>query len=147
MFSFIRTRLIARILCIMTVVILCITAGNIAIQRANTGTAVKGTISSYNMSIASHYVTQMDAGRYSEFLADPRESDLYWSLRNELDQFRVSIGARYVYFVRIDEANQPQLMIDGRPEGTRWLHRLMKVQICRRLQFRRSLPERMRVRR
>ncbi|NOU80592.1 HAMP domain-containing protein [Paenibacillus sp. LMG 31459] len=117
MFSFIRTRLIARILCIMTVVILCITAGNIAIQRANTGSAVKGTISSYNMSIASHYVTQIDAGRYSEFLADPRESDLYWSLRNELDQFRVSIGARYVYFVRIDEANQPQLMIDGRPEG------------------------------
>ncbi|MEK4004320.1 methyl-accepting chemotaxis protein [Paenibacillus sp. FSL H3-0333] len=117
MFSFIRTRLIARILCVMTVVILCITAGNAAIQWVNTGSAVKGTISSYNMSIASHYVTQIDAGRYSEFLADPQESDLYWSLRNELDQFRKSIGARYVYFVRIDDARQPQLMIDGRPEG------------------------------
>ncbi|MEK4849823.1 HAMP domain-containing methyl-accepting chemotaxis protein [Paenibacillus sp. FSL H7-0756] len=117
MFSFIRTRLIARILCVMTLVILSITAGNAAIQWMNTGSAVKGTISSYNMSIASHYVTQIDAGRYSGFLADPQESDLYWSLRHELDQFRKSIGARYVYFVRIDEANQPQLMIDGRPEG------------------------------
>ncbi|MFD1903914.1 hypothetical protein ACFSQ7_07240 [Paenibacillus rhizoplanae] len=51
----------------MTLVILCITAGNAAIQWVNTGSAVKGTISSYNMSIASHYVTQIDAGRYSEF--------------------------------------------------------------------------------
>ncbi|NQX48549.1 methyl-accepting chemotaxis protein [Paenibacillus tritici] len=117
MFSFIRTRLIARILCVMTAVILCITAGNVAIQWGNTGSAVKGTISSYNMSIASHYVTQIDAGRYREFLADPQETDLYWSLRNELDQFRKSMGARYVYFVRIDEARQPMLMIDGRPEG------------------------------
>ncbi|WNS42945.1 methyl-accepting chemotaxis protein [Paenibacillus sp. MMS20-IR301] len=101
----------------MTVVILCIAAGNIAIQWVNTGSAVKGTISSYNIGIASSYVTQMDAGRYRDFLADPQETDLYWSLRGELDQFRKSIGARYVYFVRIDEAHQPQLMIDGRPEG------------------------------
>ena len=117
MFSFIRTRLIARILLVMTAVILCITAGNAAIQWVNTGTAVKGTISSYNMSIAGSYVTQIDTGRYKEFLADPQESDLYWSLRNELDRFRKSIGARYVYFVRIDEAGQPLLMIDGRPQG------------------------------
>ncbi|WP_340025868.1 HAMP domain-containing methyl-accepting chemotaxis protein [Paenibacillus sp. FSL K6-1096] len=117
MFSFIRTRLIARILCVMTAVILCITAGNAAIQWANTGSAVKDTISSYNMSIASHYVTQIDPGRYKQFLADPQESDLYWALRDELDQFRKSIGARYVYFVRIDEARQPLLMIDGRPQG------------------------------
>ncbi|WP_310828651.1 methyl-accepting chemotaxis protein [Paenibacillus pedocola] len=117
MIAFIRKRLIARILIVMTAVILCIAAGNIAIQWVNTGAAVKGTISSYNMNIASHYVSQIDVGRYSEFLADPQETDLYWSLRNELDQFRESIGARFVYFVRIDEAGQPLLMIDGRPEG------------------------------
>lgn len=147
MFSFIRTRLIARILCVMTLVILCITAGNAAIQWVNTGSAVKGTISSYNMSIASHYVTQIDAGRYSEFLADPQESDLYWSLRHELDLFRKSIGARYVYFVRIDDARQPQLMIDGRPEETRWLRGLMRLPICQRPQLRLCLPERMPARR
>ncbi|WP_042203148.1 methyl-accepting chemotaxis protein [Paenibacillus camerounensis] len=117
MFAFIRTSLIARILCVTAAVILCITAGNIAIQRANTGSAVQGTISSYNMSIAGSYAAQLDAERYSSFLADPQETDLYWSLRNELDQFRQSIGARYVYFVRLDEAGQPLLMIDGRPQG------------------------------
>ncbi|MHA6533002.1 methyl-accepting chemotaxis protein [Paenibacillus sp. BAC0078] len=117
MFSFIRKSLIARILCVMTAVILCIAAGNIAIQWANTGSAVKGTISSYNMNIASHYVTQIDAGRYSDFLAEPQETDLYWSLRDELDQFRKAIGARFVYFVRIDKDNKPLLMIDGRPKG------------------------------
>ncbi|CQR58347.1 methyl-accepting chemotaxis protein [Paenibacillus riograndensis] len=117
MFSFVRKRLIARIFCVMTAVILCIAAGNIAIQWVNTGSAVKGTISSYNMNIASHYAAQADAGRFSDFLDDPQETDLYWSLRAELDQFRQSIGARYVYFVKIDEANQPLLMIDGRPKG------------------------------
>lgn len=117
MFSFIRKSLIARILCVMTAVILGIAAGNIAIQWANTGSAVKGTISSYNMNIASHYVTQIDAGRYSDFLTEPQETDLYWSLRDELDQFRKSIGARFVYFVRIDKDNKPLLMIDGRPKG------------------------------
>lgn len=117
MFSVIRKSLIARILCVMSAVILCIAAGNIAIQWMNTRSAVKGTISSYNVNIASHYVKQIDAGRYSEFLADPQETALYWSLREELDQFRQSIGARFVYFVRFDEANQPMLMIDGRPQG------------------------------
>ncbi|OKP98755.1 methyl-accepting chemotaxis protein [Paenibacillus sp. P46E] len=117
MFSFIGKRLIARIFCIMTAVIICIAAGNIAIQWVNTGSTVKGTISSYNMKIASQYVAQINAGRYNHFLADPHETDLYWSLREELDQFRKSIGARYVYFVRLDEANQPLLMIDGRPKG------------------------------
>lgn len=117
MFSLIRKSLIARILCVMSAVILCIAAGNIAIQWVNTRSAVQGTISSYNVNIASHYVTQIDAGRYSEFLTDPQENDLYWSLREELDQFRQSIGARFVYFVRFDETNQPLLMIDGRPQG------------------------------
>ncbi|WP_019908359.1 methyl-accepting chemotaxis protein [Paenibacillus sp. HW567] len=117
MFSFIRKRLIARILCVMAAVILCIAAGNIALQWANTGSAVKGTISSYNMNIASHYVTQIDSGRYKDFLAKPQETDLYWSLRDELDHFRKSIGARFVYFVRIDTDGQPLLMIDGRPKG------------------------------
>ena len=56
--------------------------------------------------IASPYVAQINVGRYSEFLADPQETDLYWSLRNELDQLRESIGARFVYFVRIDDRRQ-----------------------------------------
>lgn len=70
------------------------------------------------MKLAQSYVNEMDAIPYADFLKDPQETELYWNLRQELDHYRTRIRALYVYFVRIDEANQPLLMIDGQPKNS-----------------------------
>ncbi|MGO4371326.1 methyl-accepting chemotaxis protein [Paenibacillus sp. MCAF20] len=117
MINWFRRKLIGRILVVMAAVIVLIVAGNSAIQLHNTGTAVEGAISTYNMNIAQNYVTQIDVDSYADFIQDPQENERYWKLREELDRFRLSIGARYVYFVKVEADKDPLLLIDGRPKG------------------------------
>lgn len=116
MVALLRKHLIVRILCAMTVVMILIAGGYIATQVAQTKSAVEEAINSYNIRIAESYAATLQTDRYVEFLKQPQETELYWTLREELDQFRSQIGARYVYFVRFDEQRQPLIMIDGLPK-------------------------------
>lgn len=113
--GFMKKHLIVRILCVIIAVLILIAVGNITTQVVQTRAAVEDGINSYNMRIAESYAAGMQTDRYAQFLQQPEETDLYWSLRQELDVFRTQIGARYVYFVRFDEKQEPRIMIDGRP--------------------------------
>ncbi|MFJ9498055.1 methyl-accepting chemotaxis protein [Brevibacillus centrosporus] len=115
MAMFMKKHLIVRILFVIILVLLLIAAGNLAIQMVQTKSAVEEGINNYNIRIAESYATGMKPEQYAEFLKQPEETDLYWSLRHELDVFRTQIGARYVYFVRFAENQVPHIMIDGRP--------------------------------
>lgn len=115
MTMFMKKHLIARILFVIIMVLAFIAAGNVAIQMVQTKSAVEEGINNYNIRIAESYATGLQPERYADFLKQPEETDLYWSLRQELDVFRTQIGARYVYFVRFDENQEPRIMIDGRP--------------------------------
>ncbi|QRG67557.1 methyl-accepting chemotaxis protein [Brevibacillus choshinensis] len=115
MIAFMKKRLVARILFVIILVLILIAAGNIAIQFVQTKAAVEEGINNYNIRIAESYGAGIKPERYAEFLKEPKETELYWSLRQELDIFRTQIGARYVYFVRFDENHDPRIMIDGRP--------------------------------
>ncbi|WP_219643729.1 methyl-accepting chemotaxis protein [Cohnella sp. CFH 77786] len=84
-------------------------------QTLNTKSAAEKALAEHGMRIVSGYAAQLDARKYAEFLKDPRENDLYWSLRQELDRFRTQINALYVYFVVIDANGVPRIMIDGQP--------------------------------
>lgn len=115
MMSFMKKHLIVRILCVIISVLVLVAAGNIATQIVQTRDAVEEGINNYNMRIAESYAAQMKPEQYADFLKQPKETDLYWELRQELDVFRTQIGAIYVYFVRFDENQVPKIMIDGRP--------------------------------
>ncbi|WP_171692172.1 methyl-accepting chemotaxis protein [Paenibacillus germinis] len=113
----IRKRLVVRIIAAVMIVILALSAGNIFIEIRNAKKAGMEAISSYGVRLAESYVQGVDTRRWEQFLKDPNETELYWNIRQELDQYRTQIGALYVYLVRIDEKNQPLLMIDGQPKG------------------------------
>ncbi|GAA3399603.1 methyl-accepting chemotaxis protein [Paenibacillus hodogayensis] len=117
MVQFIKKHLVVRILVVVTAVMVAIAAGNVVTQTAQTKSAVEEAVNSYNMRIAESYAGQLQPERYAEFLRNPVEGDLYWSLRQELDRFRKQIGALYVYFVRLDDSETPRIMIDGLPQG------------------------------
>ncbi|MFD2368787.1 methyl-accepting chemotaxis protein [Brevibacillus sp. GCM10020057] len=115
MSGFLKKHLIVRILLGIILVLLLIAAGNLVIQLVQTKSAVEEGINNYNIRIAQSYAAGFKTERYVEFLKQPEETDLYWSIRQELDTFRKQIDARYVYLVRFDENRVPLLMIDGWP--------------------------------
>lgn len=113
MIGFFRKRLVARIVAVVTLVIVIISAGSVLLQLANMKSAAQEAISSYNIQIAQSYVNQLDTAAYAEFAKEPKENDLFLTIRDELDDFRVRIGAMYVYFVKIDDKGTPLIMVDG----------------------------------
>jgi len=113
MIGFFRKRLVVRIAAIVTLVITIIAAGSMLTQIANVKLAAQGAITSYNIQIAESYVKQLDTAAYVEFANDPKENGEYLRIRDELDDFRVRIGAMYVYFVKIDDKGSPLMMVDG----------------------------------
>lgn len=108
-----RKRLVVRIVAVVTLVMLVIYTGSMLLQLANMKLAAQEAISSYNIQIAQSYVQQMDTAPYAEFAQEPKEDELFLKIRDELDDFRVSIGAMYVYFVKIDDQGTPLIMVDG----------------------------------
>jgi methyl-accepting chemotaxis protein len=87
-------------------------------QFANAKHASESAIRSYGMKLAESYVGQMPIASYERFLAQPEENETYWTLRDELDQYRETIGAMYVYFVIIDGEERPIIQIDGQPKDS-----------------------------
>lgn len=108
-----RKRLVVRIVAIVTLVMLVLSAGSMLLQLANTKLAAQKAISSYNIQIAQSYVSQLDKEPYVEFVQDPQENSTFLKIRDELDDFRVRIGAMYVYYAKIDDKDTPLMMVDG----------------------------------
>lgn len=75
-------------------------------------------ISSYGIRLSDSYTKGMDISQIEQFLKDPKENDLYWQIRQQLDTYRTQIGALYVYVVRFDDQKRPLIMIDGQPKGS-----------------------------
>ncbi|WP_339303877.1 HAMP domain-containing methyl-accepting chemotaxis protein [Paenibacillus sp. FSL R5-0519] len=113
MIGFFRKRLVVRIVAVVTLAMTIIAVGSMLLQVANMKLAAQEAISSYNIQIAQSYVNQLDTESYAEFAKDPKENDAFLKIRDELDDFRVRIGAMYVYFVKIDDKGTPLIMVDG----------------------------------
>lgn len=113
LFKFFKRRLVARIVAIVTLVILVLSSGSLLLQLANIKMATQETISGYNVKIAQNYVKHLNAATYAQFAQDPKKNEQFLSIREELNAFRERIGAMYVYFVKIDATGTPLMMVDG----------------------------------
>ncbi|UKS28860.1 methyl-accepting chemotaxis protein [Paenibacillus sp. HWE-109] len=116
--AWLRKRLVVRIVSAVMIVVMALSAGYIWMELRNAKSAGMETISSYGIRLAESYSKGMDAGKLEQFLKEPKENDLYWTIRQELDTYRKQIGALYVYIVRIDDKSQPLIMIDGQPKDS-----------------------------
>jgi len=57
----------------------------------------------------------IDKDLYQSFLQNKKESNVYWRLRNQLNDYRKKTGALYVYTMQGGESNIPSILIDGQP--------------------------------
>lgn len=116
--SLITRKLAVKLALIIFLVLAVLFSTFVYMQNENVKKASEYTIGSFNMKMAEAFVTQFDAGQYESYVSDPVENELYWQIRDELDQYRAEIGALYVYTVNINQDKQPILMIDGQPANS-----------------------------
>lgn len=100
------------------ITILLLSAGYIAAQIDSARQTAVSVTASYGMQIAESYAKKLDTDQMERFLQEPVESDLYWSIRAELNAFRERIGATYIYTLALDQQGHAAIMIDGLPPGS-----------------------------
>ncbi|GGD97098.1 methyl-accepting chemotaxis protein [Paenibacillus nasutitermitis] len=117
MFIF-KSRLVLKLSVSILAILILLSSALLYIQIQNIKKASEEAIGKFSIHIAEAYAGQFDLKSYEDYLGDAEENDLYWSLREELNQYRLQIGALYVYTVTIDEKGQPFILIDGQPKGS-----------------------------
>ncbi|ASS67763.2 MULTISPECIES: methyl-accepting chemotaxis protein [unclassified Paenibacillus] len=117
MFRF-RSRLVFKLSIMILSTLVILSSALIYLQIRSTKKASEEAIGSFSMHTAEAYAGQFDLKSYETYLKDARANDLYWSLREQLNRYRLQIGAQYVYTVRIDDKGQPIIVIDGQPKGS-----------------------------
>ncbi|MEK0315555.1 methyl-accepting chemotaxis protein [Cohnella sp. 56] len=110
------SRLVVKLSMMILAVLVLLSAALVYLQIRNTKQASEEAIGSFSMHVAEAYAGSFDMAAYGSFMKDAKESDLYWTIRKELDRYRQQIGAFYVYTVKIDEQGQPIILIDGQPK-------------------------------
>ncbi len=112
-----QTSIVTNIVIIIGVVMLLLAAVNALSLYLHNSNAVEKSISAFGMDLARNAAAQVDIGTYQRFLENPVEGEDYWSIRNQLDDIRKKMGAKYIYTIQVDEAENVKLMIDGLPKG------------------------------
>ncbi|MGO4108653.1 methyl-accepting chemotaxis protein [Paenibacillus sp. YAF4_2] len=117
MFVF-RSRLVLKLSVIILAILIILSSALIYIQVQNTKKASEEAIGSFNIHMAEAFAGQFDVSAYADFLKDQKESELYWTIRDQMNQYRERIGAMYVYSVQINDKGEPILLIDGQPKDS-----------------------------
>jgi len=112
------SRLAVKLSAFILTIMIVLSAALVYLQVRNTKLASEEAIGRFSIHNAEAYAGQFDLQAYGKFLKDPKENDLYWGIREEMNRYRERIGAMYVYTVRIDEQGRPILLIDGQPRDS-----------------------------
>lgn len=76
------------------------------------------TIADFTMEQALSLTKQIDSETYASFLKNPKENEIYWKLRNQLNEYRELTGAMFIYTLQVNP-NNIVIMIDGQPKGSK----------------------------
>lgn len=117
MFLF-RSRLVMKLSVTIVAILIALSSFFIYIEIQGTKHASEEAIGSFGIHTAEAYAGQFDVKAYESFLQDQKETDVYWTIREQMNQYREQIGALYVYTVQIDDQKQPILLIDGQPKDS-----------------------------
>ncbi|SDN77810.1 methyl-accepting chemotaxis protein [Psychrobacillus sp. OK028] len=81
-----------------------------------TKSAVEQTIRSQGIQTAQLIAEDIDKDIYKEFVTNKNESPDYWTIRNNLNDYRNKTGSMYVYTLEASDSKL-EILIDGLPES------------------------------
>lgn len=92
---------------------------NVVILIKYSSHVVEETVSNHGIEMAKNIANTLNVDEYEEFLSSKEENDVYWKLREQLNDYRVKSDSLYVYTLEVDPKNQKlSILIDGFPKGS-----------------------------
>lgn len=92
--------------------------GNTYMLYKSTQNTVVSSVANFSIDIAQNIANAIDTNTYKEFLDNPNETENYWDLREQLNDYRKKTGALYVYTMKADEEKNVFIMVDGQEKGS-----------------------------
>ena len=111
---------------ILLIGMLILLIGNSFMMYTSSKASVEMAIRNFSVDIATNIASQVDEVQYAQFLENPVENEVYWELREQLDDFREKTGALYVYTMKVEQ-NTEYMMIDGQPQNSDDASAIMEV--------------------
>lgn len=90
------------------------------LSYASSRKLVVDTLGMQAMSVAEHALGAIDPAQFRTITAEAGESDVYFAIREKLNEIRVANGLKYLYTMRAvqsDAGTEYRYVIDGMPEG------------------------------
>ncbi|QUG42824.1 methyl-accepting chemotaxis protein [Psychrobacillus sp. INOP01] len=98
--------------------ILLLVALFISVLVYNTYNTVKDTLGKNGIDIAQNIATLVDVPAYEEFKKKPEQNEIYWELREELNDLLIQNGVMYTYITDIPkEGEQATIIVDAADKG------------------------------
>lgn len=85
----------------------------IMFNQYSTNTSVERAVGETAINLAQTVERQLDKDLYEEMYNNPVENELYWTLRQELNEIRENIGAMYLYTLQVADDGKVTFLIEG----------------------------------
>ena len=78
--------------------------------------SVQATIGERTITIAENMLNYIDIDKYEELVKDPSENEIYWDLREQLNELREINGVLYAYTYLVPQPGEGvTFLVDGMP--------------------------------
>lgn len=76
---------------------------------------VEQAIAKQALQTAKHVASQLDGEAYAQMASNPTENDLYWELREQLNDIREKSGVLYALTYQVPTGEDVKFLVDGMP--------------------------------
>ncbi|MER1958002.1 MAG: methyl-accepting chemotaxis protein [Solibacillus sp.] len=109
-------RLGSRIVMIIGFIFAVILVLNIIMMVNNSSSSVESAVKERTVEVAENMVKFIDTAKYEQLIKEPSENELYWELREQLNELREYNGVLYAYTYFVPEKNGDiEFLVDGMP--------------------------------
>ncbi|KGR86131.1 methyl-accepting chemotaxis protein [Lysinibacillus odysseyi] len=111
-----KKKLANRIIVSAIIIFIIMLGINSFLMFYNSKETVQAAVGEQTMSAAKNMLNYMDIEKYEELVNNPEENDIYWELREELNELRGKAGVLYAYTYFVPEEGQKvKFLVDGMP--------------------------------
>ncbi|HWK22581.1 MAG TPA: methyl-accepting chemotaxis protein [Ureibacillus sp.] len=110
-------KLSTQILLLIVIIFIILLGMYVVTLNYNSKESVKATVGDRTIQIAENIVNFIDVEQYKELAANPAENDLYWELREQLNELREINGVLYAYTYAVPKEGDEEVtfLVDGMP--------------------------------
>ncbi|MGM9943539.1 MAG: methyl-accepting chemotaxis protein [Lysinibacillus sp.] len=111
-----RERLASRIILIASAIFALLIGLNAFLMIYTSKQSVQATIGERTITIAENMLNHMDVDKYEELVKNPSENEIYWELREQLNELREINGVLFAYTYLVPQPGEGvAFLVDGMP--------------------------------